>query len=80
MINWTDLGDDRWMATIEGTGHTLYAGQNGDGSFYWSFNGKGKCSAPMFNYDGIGNPARHVAAAIENCKREAEAAYMAAIA
>lgn len=71
-IEWTNLGDDRWHAKVGFM--DLYAGQNGDGSFYWRAGDKWGCSEPMFNYDGISNPAAYVNAAVENCKRKAESA------
>lgn len=71
-IAWQQVDDVSWIARVEGTGINAYAGQNDDGSFYWSCGTDGKCSAPIYTYQGISNPAAYIAAAIARCKADAE--------
>lgn len=73
-INWTQVGEVNFQAWTNEVG-LLSAGQNDDGSFYWSCGEVGKVSAPICTYAGVKNPSAYVAAAVERCKADAEAAY-----
>jgi hypothetical protein len=70
--NWTQIDDANWIAQYGNI--TIYAGQNGDGSFYWRAGDRSHCSDAMYSYKGISDPMAYVAAAIERCKADAERA------
>ncbi|WP_294636612.1 hypothetical protein [uncultured Aquabacterium sp.] len=73
-VKWEQVSQGRWIGKTDNRSITLYAGQNEDGSFYWSDGANnGHCGEPITTYKDITNPDAYIAAAINRCKADAEA-------